>query len=235
MHQSKKQCFSVLAIFLSISLNARTYKHDFGTIKEDGGMVSHVFTLDASKSDYTIVQSIPSCACMKADVPRTTVKRGAKAKVTVLYDPQRQHTHFTKSVYIKRSDGVRDTLQVSGTVKMTREPVDKKKYPADYGYGLRLATNGITCGTMHPGGSRQIKTAMLNAFEAGMGVDFKVTGRDAAMVEVPCGYKLAPLGEGTLVVNIKIPSGFKGKSIQASLQPIVNGSKTNPIPVYVKL
>lgn len=235
MTGAKTYIFTALAISAAFALTAKTYKHDFGIIKEDGGEVNHVFVLDAAKDDYSIVHAVPGCACIKADFPRSVIKKGEKARVTLHYDPTRQHTHFTKSVYIKRSNGLRDTLQVSGSVKMVRELVDKKKYPADFGHGLRLATNGIMCGTIRPGSEKQVKTAMLNAFEVGMNVDFRISGRDAAMVKVPCGYILKPLSEGTLVVTVKVPNNFKGKTIDASLQPIVNGSEVNPIPISVKL
>lgn len=216
---------------LPLLSEAETYRHDFGTIREDRGPVSHVFTLDAAPAPFAIVKVLPGCPCVKADCPKTPAKKGEKMKVTLRYDPARQNRHFTKSVYLRRSDGKRDTLTVTGTVIATSEPYDRRKYSADFGMGLRLTTPRIDAGTLRRGLAKTVTVDMINSYEAGMNLDLLPAGRDAAMLTIPCGLRLPPMKEAKIRIVISVPADARPGKLEAKLQPTVNGRTIDPIPV----
>ncbi|MBP5668391.1 MAG: DUF1573 domain-containing protein, partial [Salinivirgaceae bacterium] len=54
-----------------------TYEHDFGTISEADGPVSHVFhLLNNSDKSVAISRAIPGCSCINADFVSTPVEPG---------------------------------------------------------------------------------------------------------------------------------------------------------------
>ncbi|MDE7442758.1 MAG: DUF1573 domain-containing protein, partial [Muribaculaceae bacterium] len=118
----------VLALLFPVSASA-VHHHEFGTIKEEGGTVSHTFVLPAASSPQTILHAFPGCPCVKVDYPRQTVKAGEPINVTVIFDPEKQKGHFTKSVYLRLNDNRRDTLVITGTIERTRPLIDISGYP----------------------------------------------------------------------------------------------------------
>lgn len=221
----------LLALATTTVAAAKTYTHDFGTIKEDGGVVKYRFVLTAAKRTYAITHAFPGCPCIKAEYPKSAVKPGQRLAVTVSYDPANQSRHFTKSVYLYRSDNQRDTLMVTGTVKRTRPTVDKEKYPYAFGLGLRLKTDGVNVGTLRPGRMKVVTFDINNSYEAGMHLDISATGRDASMINIPAGLILSPKQEGKFKIVVSVPSNAKAGKIDATLRAIVNGKEIDPIPL----
>lgn len=218
---------------MSVPMSARTYHHEFGTIAEDGGVVTYTCQLDAAKAPYAITHVVPGCPCVRVEYPRATVKRGERAKIKIIYDPANQYRHFTKSVYLRRSDGVRDTLMMTGTVKMTRKKVDVNEWSADAGRGLRLRKLPVDCGSMVAGSTRVVSIDVKNGYEAGMGLDLRPTGANAAMLNVVSGLRLGPLQQGRVRVAVTIPRSRARGRVTLELTPTVNGVDCSPIPLQV--
>lgn len=226
----------LLILFTSLSLSGRTFRHEFGAIREDGGVVSYTFSLPvAGSKPLSVVGAMSGCPCMKVDIPKRPVAPGSSLKVTVSYDPERQQGHFTKSVYLRLSGGLRDTLMVTGTVTHLRERYDKRAYPADFGLGLRLDRRTIDAGTVHPGSTRRVEVPLINSFEAGMSLDFRVEGRDRAMVTVPYGLCLKPVAKSKIIVIFTVPTDAARSKLNARLIPMVNGIEADPIPVTARI
>lgn len=220
------------AALLASAVSAKTYHHDFGTIAEDGGIVTHRFILDAAKTKYAITHAFPGCPCISADYPRQTIRPGQHLGVDVKYDPTNQNRHFTKSVYLYRSDNHKDTLTVTGTVKMTRPLVNTEKFPHVFGMGLRLRTEAINLGQLRPGQIKVITFDIYNSYEAGMKLNISPAGRDATMITIPAGAILAPKDERKFRIVVTIPSDAKPGVIEAELRATINGNEVlDPIPL----
>ncbi len=83
-----------LAIYLlsalPLGLSSATYHHEFGTIAEDGGVVSHTFTLPAGTSPLSVINAFPGCPCISVDYPKRPLKAREPMKITLKYNPERQ-------------------------------------------------------------------------------------------------------------------------------------------------
>lgn len=92
--------------------------HDFGTIKEQGGKVSHVFTFrNTGDAPLLILSANASCGCTKPDFSTEPVMPGASGEVKVTYNPQGRPGEFVKNISVRtNAKGKRATLKISGVV-----------------------------------------------------------------------------------------------------------------------
>ena len=84
----------------AISFDGTT--HDFGTIAEDGGNVSHEFTFtNTGDAPLMIVKASASCGCPRPTYPKKPVDPGKSAKIKVTYVPAGRPGEFNKTVTVK--------------------------------------------------------------------------------------------------------------------------------------
>lgn len=228
-----------LAIYLlsvlPLGLSSATYHHEFGTIAEDGGVVSHTFTLPAGTSPLSVINAFPGCPCISVDYPKRPLKAGEPMKITLKYNPERQKGHFTKSVYLRLNGDRRDTLLVTGTVKRFRPRVDKSKYAHEYGLGLCLDRKTIDFGTMRVGTEKTLTIPMANSYQIGMELDLRPAGRDSSMLSIPYGLKLEPETVSQFRIDIKVPDNAGTMAPELYVRPVIHGVEVDSIPVKVRI
>lgn len=228
-----------LAIYLlsvlPLGLSSATYHHEFGTIAEDGGVVSHTFTLPAGTSPLSVINAFPGCPCISVDYPKRPLKAGEPMKITLKYNPERQKGHFTKSVYLRLNGDRRDTLLVTGTVKRFRPRVDKSKYAHEYGLGLCLDRKTIDFGTMRAGTEKTLTIPMANSYQIGMELDLRPAGRDSSMLSIPYGLKLEPETVSQFRIDIKVPDNAGTMTPELYVRPVIHGVEVDSIPVKVRI
>lgn len=228
-----------LAIYLlsalPLGLSSATYHHEFGTIAEDGGVVSHTFTLPAGTSPLSVINAFPGCPCISVDYPKRPLKAGEPMKITLKYNPERQKGHFTKSVYLRLNGDRRDTLLVTGTVKRFRPRVDKSKYAHEYGLGLCLDRKAIDFGAMRAGTEKTLTIPMANSYQIGMELDLRPAGRDSSMLSIPYGLKLEPETVSQFRIDIKVPANDGTMAPELYVRPVIHGVEVDSIPVKVRI
>ena len=93
--------------------------HDFGTIQEDGGPVSHEFEFaNTGDAPLMVVNATASCGCTRPEYPKKPVKAGKKDKIKVTYLPAGRPGEFNKTVTIRTNakKGKKVTLKIKGFV-----------------------------------------------------------------------------------------------------------------------
>lgn len=93
--------------------------HDFGTIQEDGGPVSHEFLFtNTGDAPLMIVNATASCGCTRPEYPKKPVKAGKQDKIKVTYLPAGRPGEFNKTVTIRTNakKGKKVTLKIKGFV-----------------------------------------------------------------------------------------------------------------------
>ncbi len=94
-----------------VKIAEKTY--DFGTIKEEDGRVSHVFTLkNVTEGPLTIKNVRASCGCTTPAWSREPIAPEAEAQITVTYNASGRPGAFHKSVTVTLSNGTEDFTQV---------------------------------------------------------------------------------------------------------------------------
>ena len=108
--------------------------HDFGTIKEKDGKVSHTFTFTNTSILPVVISDVNSwCGCTTAEYTKTPILPGKTAKVTVTFNPQSRPGKFSKEVVLNL-DGNKGFTRVwiKGNVIPYRHPVGED-YPYEIG------------------------------------------------------------------------------------------------------
>jgi hypothetical protein len=225
---------TIISLLLPALCSAATLHHEFGTIIEDGGVVSHTFSLAPGKTALSVINAFPGCPCVKADYPKRPVKAGEPLNVTVTYNPENQQGHFTRSVYLRLTGERRDTLVITGTVKRVR-PKLSDEFPNEFGLGLCLKMTSIDFGTMRPGEVKTLTIPMANSYQASMSLDLQPAGADSTMIAVPYGLKLRACTRSEFKVTLALPKDAKPGKPDVSLQPVINGCLVDRIPLKVRI
>lgn len=105
----------------TIRFEEQTY--NFGTIKEDGGSVSHDFNfVNDGDGNLVILDATAQCGCTRPEYPKNPVAPGKTGKIKITYNPIGRPGAFEKVVTLKTNAKTKKVrLKISGTV------VPKKK------------------------------------------------------------------------------------------------------------
>lgn len=77
-------------------------EHDFGYIKESGGLVSCEFEfVNTGSKPLIIVEAVASCGCTRPDYPKRPIEPGKKGKIKVTYNPLGRPGGFKKDVKVR--------------------------------------------------------------------------------------------------------------------------------------
>lgn len=91
--------------------------HDFGTIKEADGPVSHTFEFTNTGNEPLVIINVnASCGCTRPEYSKEPIKPGKKGKIKVTYNPAGRPGEFSKDVKIRTNGNKRPILKITGTV-----------------------------------------------------------------------------------------------------------------------
>jgi hypothetical protein len=121
-NKMKKLLLFAIAMVMAFTVSAQEQKqiieiaektYDFGTIKEEDGRVSHVFTFkNVTEGVLTIKNVRASCGCTTPAWSKEPIAPGADAQITVTYNASGRPGAFHKSVTVTLSNGTEDFTQV---------------------------------------------------------------------------------------------------------------------------
>ena len=98
-----------------MTLNEKT--HDFGTIKEANGPVTHTFEFTNTGGEPLVIINVnASCGCTRPEYPKEPIMPGKKGKVKVTFNPAGRPGEFSKEVKIRTNGDKRPILRITGTV-----------------------------------------------------------------------------------------------------------------------
>lgn len=121
----------VVAAALSFNIDAKKKKDgtpvlrlsetvfDFGTVKEDGGPVSHDFTfVNEGDGSLVIFDATAQCGCTRPEYPKKPIEAGKSSKVKVTYTPLGRPGAFNKTVTLITNGSPRKVqLKIKGFVQ----------------------------------------------------------------------------------------------------------------------
>jgi phage-related tail protein len=93
--------------------------HDFGSISEKGGAVSHEFEfVNNGDAPLAIISATASCGCTRPTFPTEPVKPGKKGVVKVTFLPDGRPGEFNKEVKLRTNakGQKRISLKINGVV-----------------------------------------------------------------------------------------------------------------------
>jgi hypothetical protein len=93
-------------------------EHNFGTISENGGPVTAIFTVLNNTSEAIILVDVkPSCGCTTPDWTKEPIEPGEKGEIKATYSPKGRPGGFDKAITVTTNTKERFTLRIKGTVE----------------------------------------------------------------------------------------------------------------------
>lgn len=135
---------------------------DFGTIKEDGGPVTHEFVFENTGDGNLVIHSARAeCGCTKPKYPEEPIAPGKSAVIKVTYNPAGRPGGFTKVVTVRcNGNPSKVNLKIRGTVTPSAKTLSMR-YPVGKG-NLRFETDKIVIGNLTLGQRRQSFVGLYN-------------------------------------------------------------------------
>ena len=170
--------------------------HDFGTIAERGGRVSHEFAFTNRGDAPLIIRHVDSdCGCAAVRWPQRPVAPGEEGRIVVTFNPQGREGKFLKRIMIyTNATPPNHELRIGGRVSRAFADI-LAEYPHEAGQ-LRYDTTAVRLGR-HP--YRVVR--LLNAGKS----DASIASVEApAHLEVCVAFKkLRPREEGYVTIALK--------------------------------
>ncbi len=118
---------STVATAQSSVLTFKTTDHDFGTVREEGGPISHEFVFTNTGKAAVIINNVKaSCGCTTPSWTKEPVAPGEKGTIVAQYNPQNRPGAFRKSITVtSNADPSTSVLYIKGNV------TPKPKTPQD--------------------------------------------------------------------------------------------------------
>ena len=173
---------------------------DYGTIAEDGGVVTKsVDVTNVSEIPIYINSVVASCGCTNVEYPREAIMPGAAATIGVTFDPRDRPGRFEREVMVTTSCGGSYIINLKGHVT-PRERTLYEIYPFDMGGGLRMESNFHAFAYIEHGKSVEESIAYVNNSDKTISLDIIYSERSGALT-VAYPRTIAPHAKGDIVLQ----------------------------------
>ena len=219
---------------LSTSLFSTEKLYDFGSIKEQNGIVSHSFRIEnKGKIAISIDEVITQCGCTKATFTKKKIMPGTFTNVTITFDPAYRPGFFSKELVILSNNRTEYTrIWINGTVIPNDHPVEED-HPYSFGDGLHLSHKVLYFVKPRQGEKSQIKLRYANSSAKKMNLTF-ILEPDNKNISFTNPGHVAPNKRGEIQFTYTRHNEVLGdKSIL--IYPCINGKRLlQPITVRIR-
>lgn len=204
--------------------------HDFGTIQERDGKVSHTFTFTNTSTKPMAISDVNAwCGCTTAEFTKSVILPGRQGKVTVTYNPNRRPGKFSKEVVVMLNDGALYTrVWVKGNVEGYLHPVTED-YPYAFGEGLYLGYKVLPFVCTRQGAEAHIDQRIANDTDKEMTVEFQRVPNNRVL-KMPDRITLKPRERTSFRVSYRVAKVYSADRY-ILVYPVVNGKRVKPIRV----
>ena len=185
------------AIAQSRALTFASPRHDFATIAEDGGVVSHTFIgTNTSQKPLVILKVSGGCSCTTADFSREPVRPGEQSAITVHFDPMNQPAGtLARKVVVTTSEG-NAILTFTGSITPRKRELSEQ-YPIAIGSGVRIEANSHAFGYIEHGVPTRSSIGIVNNSTKPVTLRLTPTVESGAL-DIRYPTLLQPLERGTI-------------------------------------
>lgn len=216
--------------------------HNFGTIGETDGKVTHRFVFtNTGRDTVTLIRARAGCSCVHAEVSKRPVLPGRKGYVDVTFDPDYRPGHFSKEVVVFSNGNRYNRIWVKGDVTPGKHPLTDK-YRYDYGHGLLMSYKVLNFGTVAPATSKTLNLTFANNSDATLHLTFDVKSPGSStpgtleaseyILDLPERYLLKPGDEGEIPVTVRMLAPLSLPAF-ITVTPIANGFPLAPLTVTI--
>ena len=181
-------------------------RHDFGTIREVDGKVSHTFTgVNRGDRPVVLLDVVTSCGCTVPEFSKKPILPGEQTRITVTYDPANRPDGFIKELAVYSSERRKiATLTIEGTV-VPRPKTVEERYPVDAGGGVRLTTSLASFSYLPAGRETYAEVGVINTAPRPVALALRPVEQSGCLrIEAP--ERLAPGEEATIRLAYLVPA-----------------------------
>ena len=206
--------------------------HDFGTISETGGKVSHRFRFSNNGNEpVTILRARAGCNCISTSLPSQPIAPGSSAYITVTFDPDYRPGHFSKEIVVYSNGNRYNRIWVKGDVAAGTHDL-KENYRYNLGAGILVDYKVMNFATVKPGSTTTKTLAVANDSDRTVRLDFEIERADPS-VTIDSGCILKPHSEASVNITVAPTATFAGpKTIK--IYPVADGRTLQPIEITFK-
>lgn len=229
--------FTILMVTLSISLLAQPKlkfnetRHDFGTMKEDGGRKTYDFVFkNEGSGPLVITNAVPSCGCTTPEWTREPVPVGGTGYIRAIMDPMNMPGPFRKTISIhSNSQPSPVVLIIEGNITPREKTIDELyRWEVE---GLRFENQHLPFATVKKSEKSIMVMPVINTSDKPITIGFDNLPRHLSMKANPETLKPGQKGviEGTYDGTLN--SGWGTVSDLVRIK--VNGAVINSAFMYV--
>lgn len=198
--------------------------HNFGTILEKNGKVSHSFIFYNSGKTPVVINDIYSgCGCIGRVLSKAPVKPGGKGTITITFNPDYKSGFFSNEIVVYSNNGKNyNRIWVEGIIKPRERPIEDD-YPYNFGNGLYLRLKVMAFGYLKPGEAKQMELHYANSTDKEMTLNFVVEGMNGGLKFTNPG-KIGAKARGVISFSYLMPV-LNNNDVVFSVHPYVNNKK----------
>lgn len=180
---------------------------DLGTLREEDGKVSHVFTFTNTASSAVVIERIKAdCGCTAVNYSREPVMPGKKGTIEIVFDPDRYSGKFSKSVTVYSDGGRnRNRLTVKGSV-IGRPRSVEEEYPFALAGGIRAEAMHSALGYVRNGSAESAAIGIINTSDAPVKLEFRTESESGRLLAAIPGT-LAPSEKALITLTYDLTRG----------------------------
>ena len=198
--------------------------HDFGSIRESDGKVSHTFRFEnVGHKPVVIIAVQTTCGCTVPEFSKRPVMPGERGEIVLTYNPADRPGVFAREADVYGAERtVLATLRVEGRVEPRPRSVEEL-YPFELGGGVRASAVFVPFGYVSHGERKQSYIDIVNT--SGRGVTLGVRPDEGSgLLTIHAPARLEAGGKGEIRLEYMAPAGC-GRSMTAddSAEVMVDG------------
>lgn len=173
--------------------------HDFGSVKEDGGVVVYTFEFTNKGESPLVIHNVrASCGCTTPEWTRTPIQPGGKGTLKATFDPRNRPGNFNKSITVtSNAENASEILRITGRVEEKARTV-ADNYPRDLG-AIRLKSSHLSFTRVEPDTQKEATLGLLNVSDKPVKLSFNRVPAHITIAANPA--TLAPGAEGQIVAT----------------------------------
>lgn len=192
--------------------------YDFGTAKEDGGELFHVYRFRNTGKDTVMITQIRTlCNCTKGEASARAILPGASGSIKVTFNPYGYTGNQYKGVTVVTGGKTEDKLTFSVNLVPRKKSVEEE-YPVLVGDGLRIDKAEFNFPAIESGKSKSLSLRFANV--SGKELRLKVENLSSGrLFSVSCPETAAPGAAGEIIMTYDAagcPPGFHSDSFVLS-------------------
>jgi hypothetical protein len=173
--------------------------HDFGSVKENGGVVAYTFEFTNNGAQPLVIHNVrASCGCTTPEWTRTPIQPGAKGTLKATFDPRNRPGNFNKSITVtSNAENASEILRIIGRVEEKPRTV-ADNYPRDLG-DIRMKSSHLSFTRVEPNTKKEATLGIVNVSDKPATVTFSRVPAHITIAAKPA--TLAPGAEGQIVAT----------------------------------